>query len=158
MPSSKSDSPAPLDIEALRAVARAATPGHWHPDKHGGYVWGPKGEMIADQSMDLEAPRRASDTAHLGMTESIPLVRMRGVGGNLPIDANRKHICAFSPAVALQLLDEVAALRRIRDAKPGVAEAAWGAMPSPYDIDTESADAMRGLLATIVAAAEASDE
>jgi hypothetical protein len=88
----------PDEIARLRKIAEAATPGEWHPDKYGGYVWGPEGEMIADQG-DHAALRPGA------------IVRMRGVGGGLPIAQNRAHICAFSPATALRLLNKLEQFR-----------------------------------------------
>lgn len=46
-----------------------------------------------------------------------------------------------------------AALDRIKNGSVSVLDAAWCNMLSPYEIDTEDADAMRQLLAAIVTAA-----
>ncbi len=59
-------------------------------------MWGPREEMVADHGAD------AVDGA---------VVRIRGVGGRLPIAANMAFIAAANPTAILALLNEIADLR-----------------------------------------------
>lgn len=68
-----------MDIyEKLAELRSAATPTPWKGDSYGIYIWGPNMEMVAD-----------------GDDEEAYLLRMRGVGANLPIEANRDFLLAI---------------------------------------------------------------
>ncbi|MGI4793764.1 MAG: ead/Ea22-like family protein [Janthinobacterium lividum] len=80
----------------LRKLAEAATPGPWHVDEPSCYIWGPKTEMVADNGVG---------------DANGAVVRIRGVGGRLPIDANMAFIAAANPKAVLALLNENDGLR-----------------------------------------------
>lgn len=66
-------------IEAILEAAKKATPTPWHGDKYGLYLWGPKGEMVADQNGAADPFQPAA-------------LRIRGAGAGLPQNANRRFI------------------------------------------------------------------
>lgn len=90
-----------LDLAELRRMAVAATAGPWRVDNHSSYIWGPEEEMVADSGGPDELPDGA-------------MVRIRGVGGQLPIDDNMAYIAAANPATMLALLDRIEALELVR--------------------------------------------
>lgn len=86
----------PSGIQRLLEICEAATTGPWRVDKYECYIWGPNGEMVADSG----GARKLPDDA---------VVRIRGVGGKLPISQNMAFIAAASTA----LPDALVAVERV---------------------------------------------
>ena len=83
-----------VDLNELKRLEAAATPGPWrqdptYPDT---FTWGPHGEMVADHDANGE-------------------MRTRGVGGNLPIAINAALVVALRNA-APAIIAEIEELRR----------------------------------------------
>lgn len=87
------------ELNEIEARSTAATPGPWHWDKYGLYMWGPKEEMVADSC---------------GVNDS---VRIRGSGANLPMEANAAFIEHARMDIP-RLLNEVRQLRELLFADP----------------------------------------
>lgn len=85
------------EIARLKKLAEGATSPPWHVDKYDCYIWGPNAEMVADRGC-VDLPPDA-------------VVRMRGVGGGLPIAANMALIVAARNALP-QLLAAIESLSR----------------------------------------------
>lgn len=79
----------------VRELCEAATPGPWQsdPNNYGTYVWGPNGEMVADACHACDG------------------VRIRGVGGKLPMEDNKAFIIAARTLLPAAL-EEVERLER----------------------------------------------
>lgn len=69
-------------VKELIEAAEKATAMPWHTDDYLAYVWGPDQQMVADTR---------------GENDSI--VRMRGVGAQLPIEQNLAFIIAASKVI-----------------------------------------------------------
>lgn len=100
--------------QRARLLANAATEGPWHGDPHDwtGYVFGPDGEMVADACHACDG------------------VRIRGVGGRLPMKENKEFIVAARTLLPAAL-DEIDRLERqlansraeLVEVRPGVWQA-----------------------------------
>ena len=108
------------ELETLR-LAEAATAGPWELDKnYQCYIWGPQMQMVADD----------------GGGEDGHLIRMRGVGANLPLAQNGSFIADARTAIPA-LLETVAGLRaKLAEAKNDTERLNWcikhGAIPDCY--------------------------
>lgn len=90
----------------IKQRVEKATEGPWRLDENfQSYIWGPNMQMIADDGGD----------------EAGTLTRMRGVGANLPLEANGEFIAAARtdiPALIALVEQQGMELDRLRDSPP----------------------------------------
>lgn len=130
---SPDEQPAPVerpvelaDAEGLLALCDKATPGPWKLDpNYQMYIWGPKGQMVADDGGDEEGT----------------LTRMRGVGANLPLKDNGNFIAASRLALpaairyALDLEAQVRLLQADKERLDWLQESGWKSTRAMFQQD-----------------------
>ena len=109
----------PLDLQALRQAAQAATPGPWHVRPQEMDDWG----YVRGPGMEVVAQARAGGRF---TTDDYPAHRNAGTD---PFGHNAAHIAAFDPPTALALLNRLEAAEQALAAKEvGGSAAGWRPM------------------------------
>lgn len=105
-----------LDLEALREVAQAATPGPWRWELPSKESWPQSDESLVSDGVLWEGSRG----------DKYPTSVLSGWGydasGTEAKDVDRAHIAAFDPPTVLALLDALTAAERERDEARAVVE------------------------------------